>query len=51
MKREKCSVCGKPACAYRLEADRSRIYLCLDHLPVGEAPHLLDEKPEDVLRP
>jgi hypothetical protein len=32
-------VCGKPAFAYRREADDSRIYLCIAHLPIGEAPH------------
>jgi hypothetical protein len=38
MSRRKCISCGKPAIAYRAEADGSRTYLCLKHLPDGEAP-------------
>ena len=31
-----CVFCHKPANAYRLEADGSKTYLCLDHIPVTE---------------
>jgi hypothetical protein len=39
MTRRKCDLCGKDAFAYRIEADRTRTYLCLDHFPEGEASH------------
>ena len=29
----------RPAFAYRIEADGSKTYLCLEHLPGGEDPH------------
>lgn len=38
MKRQKCSACGNNAFAYRLEADGTKTYLCLNHLPTGKAP-------------
>jgi hypothetical protein len=48
MRREKCSFCGKKAFAFRLEADGSRIYLCITHLPEREEPaQALVEKWED----
>jgi hypothetical protein len=54
MTRRKCSSCGKDAFAYLIEADGSRIYLCLDHFPNHDAPHYGDQqktpsapKPED----
>jgi hypothetical protein len=54
MTRQKCSSCGKDAFAYLIEADGSRIYLCLDHFPNHDAPHYGQQpkppggrKPED----
>ena len=41
-----CSSCGKPAFAYRLEADGTKIYLCLKHLPSGDAPN--DDDPYNL---
>jgi hypothetical protein len=47
MKRQKCSSCGKDAFAYRIEADGSKTYLCLQHFPEGEAPDYWDhDKPQ-----
>jgi hypothetical protein len=44
MTRRKCSSCGKDAFAYLIEADGSRIYLCLDHFPNHDAPHYGDQQ-------
>jgi len=38
MAERKCIACGEEAFAYRIEADSSKTYLCLDHFPDGEAP-------------
>jgi hypothetical protein len=38
-----CSSCGKPAFAYRLEADGTKTYVCLKHLPGGDAPNNDDQ--------
>jgi hypothetical protein len=35
----KCVHCDKPAMAYHLEGDGSRIYLCEDHVPCGDEEH------------
>jgi hypothetical protein len=39
MKKRACSICGRTAFAYRIEADGARTYFCMTHLPDGEAPH------------
>jgi hypothetical protein len=38
MELRKCTSCGQPAYAYRLEPDGSRVYLCLKHLPEWDSP-------------
>jgi len=43
MGQRKCHTCGKDAFAYLIEADGSRIYFCLDHFPIHDAPHSGDE--------
>jgi len=43
MKERKCVFCGKKAFAYRMEADGSRTYLCMKHIPDEETTRL-DEK-------
>jgi hypothetical protein len=52
MSRRKCISCGKPAIAYRAEADGSRTYLCLKHLPDGEAlPSAIAAELAELLKP
>jgi hypothetical protein len=46
MKKRKCSFCGKAAFAYRIEVDESKTYLCLKHLPDGEAPEPRQATPD-----
>ena len=46
MRQRMCSSCGKPAFAYRIEADGTKTYLCLKHLPSGDAPN--DDDPYNL---
>jgi hypothetical protein len=42
MRRERkhCHYCDQTAAAYRLEEDRMRTYLCIDHIPITETDDL-----------
>jgi hypothetical protein len=42
-KQSRCVFCHKHANAYRLEADGSKTYLCLDHIPVTEQVPVKDQ--------
>jgi len=44
MTQRKCHSCGKDAFAYLIEADGSRLYFCLEHFPLHDAPHPGDEQ-------
>ena len=44
MTRQKCSSCGNDAFAYLIEADGSRIYLCLEHFPGRDAPRFGEQQ-------
>ena len=51
MTERKCSSCGKAAFAYRIEADGSKTYLCLEHFPDEKPPaHWDQEKPSQGLQ-
>lgn len=39
MRARKYSMCEKPAFAFRIETDGAKTYLCLKHLPEGEATY------------
>jgi len=47
MARETCHLCGKPAFAFLLKEDRSKIFLCFDHFPDGEAMPPQGEPPKN----
>jgi hypothetical protein len=36
MPQKRCSLCGRPAIAYRLEGDGAKTYLCDHHIPLEE---------------
>jgi hypothetical protein len=51
MPQKKCSLCKRPAIAYRLESDGAKTYLCDHHIPLEENGELSTTITQAVQQP
>jgi hypothetical protein len=51
MPHKKCSLCERPAIAYRLESDGTKTYLCDGHIPLEENREVPKMTPQQAEMP
>jgi hypothetical protein len=51
MPQKRCSLCERPAIAYRLEGDGAKTYLCDHHIPLEENGELSGPRAQAMLQP